>query len=125
MPTKQSKPFAASQAVRKAPTGGKVVSPNEIIKTSLILRRKEDGGAEEEDVAKAYRFLAENHLTVVEGSTPEETLRTRIINVGASLQDYRNAGVDPGPLRFVKTRGATHRVRTGALKVPASLQEAL
>ena len=89
MANKPSKPFASSQVQRKAPPGGISVPQSEVIKTSLILRRKPDGGAYDEDVAKAYAFLAENHIAVVEGSTPEETLRTRMINVGATLQDYR------------------------------------
>jgi len=69
---------------------------NDYIRTSIILHRQEKGGADEKAVAQLYDFLAEHHLTVIDGSNREETARTRIINVGATLQDYRSAGIDPG-----------------------------
>src|SRR5262249_37425839 len=98
---------------------------DEFVKTTIILRRQKTGGASQKDVVLMYDFLARNHIAVIQGSTPEQTLQTRLIQVGASLRDYRAAGVDPGAVKWVTQRGMTHRARQGALGIPASIQKAL
>jgi kumamolisin len=125
MAKKTSKAFSASQVQKAPPSGGQTVPPDEFIKTTLILRRKKGGGAGQHDVDLVYDFLSRNHLSLVEGSTPETTLRTRLVQVGATLQDYRKAGVDPGKLRWVRKAGVTHRVRAGSLKIPTALHDVL
>ena len=125
MAKKQPKAFTDSVPVVKVPTGGTTIPQTDYIKTSLILRRQDGGGASEADVAKVYDFLAQNHIATIEGSTREETLRTRMVNVGATLQDYKLAGIDPGALRMVKKEGISHRVRSGSLKLPAALHSVL
>ena len=97
---------------------GPTIPDNEFIKTTIVLRRQKTGGASQKDVDLVYAFLAQNHISVVEGSTPEKTLATRLIQVGATLRDYRAAGIDPGTLCWVKQRGITHRARQGALAFP-------
>ncbi len=121
----KSTAFAPSVSKKAAVKGGQQVPSNDYIRTSIILHRLENGGADEKAVAQLYDFLAENHLAIIDGSSREETMRTRIVNVGATLQDYRNAGIDPGDLRWVQKDGRSHRVRTGALKLPTSLQSAI
>jgi kumamolisin len=121
----KSKTFTASRVQRPAPPAGPTIPDNEFIKTTIVLRRQKTGGASQKDVDLVYAFLAQNHISVVEGSTPEKTLETRLIQVGATLRDYRAAGIDPGTLRWVKQRGITHRARQGALGLPASLQKVL
>jgi kumamolisin len=121
----KSKIFAASRVERPAPPSGPTIPDSEFIKTTIVLRRQKTGGASQEDVDLVYDYLAQNHISVVEGSTPEKTLKTRLIQVGATLHDYRAAGIDPGVLRWVTQRGITHRARQGALGLPASLQKVL
>ena len=121
----KSKTFAASRVQRPAPPPGPTVPAGEFIKTTIVLRREKKGGASKKDVDLVYDFLAQNHISVVEGSTPEKTLKSRLIQVGATLRDYRAAGIDPGTLHWVTRHGITHRARQGALSLPASLQKAL
>ncbi len=119
----KSKAFSASLVQRPAAPAGPAVPADEFIKTTIILRRQQSGGASQPDVDLVYGFLAQNHISVVEGSSPEKTLETRLIQVGATLGDYRAAGVDPGKLRWVTQRGITHRARQGSLGLPVSLQK--
>src|SRR5438270_560635 len=85
MPKPQSKSFSASQPVRKAPAGGKTVPSHELVRTTLILRRREGGGAQEQDVATVCLFRARNQLAVSESSTRWATLRSRVVHVGGTL----------------------------------------
>ena len=121
----KSKIFGASRIQRPPAPAGPTVPDSEFIKTTIVLRRQKNGGASQKDVNLVYDFLARHQISVVEGSTPEKTLKSRLIQVGATLRNYRAAGIDPGTLRWVTQRGITHRARQGALGLPASLQRVL
>src|SRR6476646_1543069 len=121
----KSKIFGASSIQRRPAPAGPTVPDSEFIKTTIVLRRQKNGGASQKDVNLVYDFLARHQISVVEGSTPEKTLKSRLIQVGATLRNYRAAGIDPGTLRWVTQRGITHRARQGALGLPASLQRVL
>ena len=125
MPKTRSKVFASSKTTKPSPSGGRTVPATEFIKTTLILRRKPGGGATQKDVDLVYDFLAANHISLVEGSAREETLHTRLVQVGATLQDYRAAGIDPGKLQWVKQAGISHRARSGSLRIPTQLHDVL
>lgn len=130
-------PFHASN--RKQPPGtltGKA-NGNEVINVTVLLRRKnpiepflknQPGhfsreefaarfGASEEDIAAVEEFAHAFDLTVVESSIPRRSVILR-----GSVQNFSEA-FDTPLANYRHPGGQTYRGRTGAIAIPAALQD--